>query len=108
VARHRLEKLRAETRDAMLRRSIDRRLCIDQAPAILSPSGEAVLKRLINETIGETRLAAPSTRRWRAAPAVWALDLCFNVAMFGVEMVMGGATNTAHLAISSARSNPEQ
>lgn len=96
VARHRLEKLRGETRDAMLRRSIDRRLCIDQAPAILSPSGEAVLKRLINATIGETRLAAPSRGGGSNAPAVWALIL-LNVAMFGVEMVMGGATNTRTL-----------
>ena len=95
AARHRLEKLRAETRDVMLRRSIDRRLSIDHAPAILPPAGEAALKRLINETIGETRLAAPS-RGAGGAPAVWALIL-LNVAMFSVEMVMGGATNTRTL-----------
>jgi rhomboid protease GluP len=95
AARDRLEKLRAETRDAMLRRSIDRRLSVDQAPAILSPSGEADLKRMINERMGETRLAAPS-RGGGGAPAVWALIL-LNVAMFGVEMVMGGATNTRTL-----------
>ncbi len=91
AGRQRLEKLRAQTRDAVLRRSIDRRLAIGQAPAILSSSGETVLGRLIHETVDQTRLAAPP-RAAGGAPAVWAL-IVLNLAMFGVEIRMGGATN---------------
>ena len=87
--RARLEKLRAETRDAILRRSIERRLAFAQKPAELSPSGEMLLARLI----GEVSAAPPASRRGaRSAPAVWALIL-LNVAMFGVELLLGGATN---------------
>jgi len=90
AARERLEKLRAKTRDAVLRRSIDRRLSMSQARAILSSSGQTVLNRLINRTISETKVVATTGRG--GAPAVWALIL-LNLAMFGVEVMMGGATN---------------
>jgi membrane associated rhomboid family serine protease len=89
TGRARLEKLRAETRDAILRRSIDRRLAFAQKAAHLSASGEMLLARLI----GETSAAPLASRRGAgSAPAVWALIL-LNLAMFGVELLLGGATN---------------
>ncbi len=100
AARQRLEKLRGETRDAVLRRSVDRRLTTMQAGPILSPSGEAALRRLISQTIGETKLTVKSGSG-AGAPAVWALIL-LNVAMFGVEVLMGGATNTRTLHLLGA------
>jgi rhomboid protease GluP len=85
----RLKKLRAETRDAILRRSIDRRLASAPKKAHLSASGEMLLGRLI----GEKSSALPVSRRGaRGTPAVWARIL-LNLAMFGVELLLGGATN---------------
>jgi rhomboid protease GluP len=85
----RLKKLRAETRDAILRRSIDRRLASAPKKAHLSASGEMLLGRLI----GEKSAALPVSRRGASGtPAVWALIL-LNLAMFGVELLLGGATN---------------
>lgn len=94
VARQRLERLRAETRDAVLLRSVDRRLGQPGKLAHLSSSSEMSLARLVAETIG-----TPRTRmrpRASGTPAVWALIL-LNVAMFGIELMLGGATNTQTL-----------
>ena len=93
-ARARLEKLRAATRDAVLRRSIDRRLTPGPKFSHLSASGETLLPRLIAETIGTKEMAARP--RSRGTPAVWALIL-LNVAMFGAEIMLGGATNVRTL-----------
>ena len=87
--RGRLEKFRAATHDAILRRSIDRRLASAPKPAHLSASGEMLLARLM----GESAAAPPAARRGASGtPAVWALIL-LNLAMFGVELLLGGATN---------------
>ena len=90
----RLNRVRLETRDAVLRRSIDRRLTQVPQAALLSGTGEKLLDRLVTETIG-TRKAVPR-RRVSGAPAVWAFIL-LNVAMFGVEMMLGGSTNSLTL-----------
>jgi rhomboid protease GluP len=87
--RGRLEKLRAATHDAILRRSIDHRLASAPKPAPLSASGKMLLARLM----GETLAASPAAGRGASGtPAVWALIL-LNLAMFGVELLLGGATN---------------
>jgi len=92
VAVDRLERLRAEASDALLRRSIERRLAAAPA-APLSPTSEMFLDRLAAETIdrlGTTRAGL------RAVPAVWTL-LFLNVLGFAVEIVLGGSTNSATL-----------
>jgi rhomboid protease GluP len=100
AARQRLERLRQATRDAVLRRSIDRRLAFGLSSMTLSASGEAELGRLINTTIGQEKVATRSGSSG-GAPAVWALIL-LNIAMFGVELALGGATNTATLHLLGA------
>ncbi len=94
AARERLEKLRAETRDAVLRRSIDRRL--GQAPEFppFSAAGAMLLARLVAETMGTQQ--AGTRPRTSGTPAVWGLIL-LNVAMFGAEWIFGGTTNTQTL-----------
>ena len=92
LARQQLEKLRFETRDVVLRRSIERRLATS-IPAHLSARGEMLLARLSGETIGMHKIASGPEQ---GAPAVWALIL-LNVAMFGVEILLGGATNPVTL-----------
>jgi rhomboid protease GluP len=94
AASERLNRLRLETRDAVLRRSIDRRLAHVSQAVPLSAAGERLLARLVTETTGAQK-AAPR-RRVSGTPAVWALIL-LNVAMFGVEMVLGGSTNSLTL-----------
>ena len=94
AASERLNRLRLETRDAVLRRSIDRRLAHAFQAVPLSATGERLLARLVTETTG-AREARPR-RRVAGTPAVWALIL-LNVAMFGVEMVLGGSTNSLTL-----------
>jgi rhomboid protease GluP len=95
-ASKRLESLRRQTRDAILQRSIERRLALasDFSSAPLSFSSQKVLGRLIPKALG-----APTSMNRKSgggAPAVWALIL-LNVAMFGVELIFGGATNTLTL-----------
>ena len=93
AGRARLERLRLPTRDALLRRSIDRRLT--QAPAEpLSPTGARLLDRVLADYSG-TRKPAPRSQL-AGTPAVWALIL-LNAAMFGVEMLSGGSTNSLTL-----------
>ncbi len=94
AASERLNRLRLETRDAVLRRSIDRRLAHMSLAVPLSTTGERLLARLVTETTG-ARKATPR-RRLSGAPAVWALIL-LNVAMFGVEMALGGSTSALTL-----------
>jgi len=93
AASKRLNRLRLETRDAVLRRSIDRRLVHVFAAAPLSSTGERLLARLVTETVGE---GVRPRRRIAGTPAVWALIL-LNVAMFGVEIMLGGSTNSLTL-----------
>ncbi|CAN5416824.1 hypothetical protein BH20VER3_BH20VER3_04270 [soil metagenome] len=90
-ARERLQRLRVATQDAVLRRSIDRRLAHPPAAATLSPGATRQLARLLGGSSGAPH-HPPGRTPATGAPAVWALIL-FNVAMFGVEMIMGGSTN---------------
>ncbi|MGI8889985.1 MAG: rhomboid family intramembrane serine protease [Chthoniobacterales bacterium] len=94
AASERLQRVQATTSDAVLRRSIDRRLAHPPAPSQLSPSSERLSARLLSE-ISPKR--GPHARQpATGAPAVWALIL-LNVAMFGVEIMMGGSSNTLTL-----------
>jgi rhomboid protease GluP len=98
VAIERLERLRAEKPDALLRHSIERRLASAEPAVPLSPTSTMFLDRLAAETIG--RLGkAPSDAR--AVPAVWAL-LVLNSLCFGVELIFGGATNSRVLEFLGA------
>ena len=93
-ALERLEKLRAETRDAILRRAAARRLSLAGTAAPLSATSVKLLDHLVSETIGR-----PGTARRPGsggARAVWAL-LLGNVALFGAELLLGGSTNSATL-----------
>jgi rhomboid protease GluP len=94
AACQRLAQLRAQTRDAILQRSIERRLRQPQdfSPTPLSRSSRILLARLLPATVAQTS----TQRSSRGAPAVWALIL-LNVAMFGVELMFGGATNSVTL-----------
>ncbi len=94
AASKRLNRLRLETHDAVVRRSIDRRLAHPFQIVPLSLTGERLLARLVTEIAG-ARQAMPR-RRVTGTPAVCALIL-LNVAMFGVEMVLGGSTNSLTL-----------
>jgi rhomboid protease GluP len=90
----RLTQLR--TRDAILKRAIDRRLATAQnfpAPR-LSAASDKLLARLSTESAALT--SQPSLPPARGAPAVWALIL-LNVGMFAVEMIAGGSTNPVTL-----------
>ncbi|MEO6969853.1 MAG: rhomboid family intramembrane serine protease [Chthoniobacterales bacterium] len=98
VARERLERLRAETPDALLRRSIERRLASAEAATPLSATSERFLDRLAAETIGRLRKTRPGAR---AFPAVWAL-LVLNAVCFGVELIAGGSTNSGALEFLGA------
>ncbi len=96
AAHMRLERLGAATRDAVLRRSIERRLASEPRARPLSPSTEALLDRVVTATSAAQQ--AEKRQRAGGTPAVWALIL-LNLAMFGVELLLGGATNvqTLHL-----------
>lgn len=94
AARGRFNRLRLTTRDAVLQHSIDRRLARVFQGAPLSLTQENLLARLVTETNGARQVLPP---RWvSGTPAVWALIL-LNVAMFALEMVLGGSTNTLTL-----------
>jgi rhomboid protease GluP len=94
AAHERLNRLRLETHDAILRRSIDRRLAQAPQPVPLSAHSATLLARLVPETIANGN--APPQRPGSGTPAVWALIL-LNVAMFAVEMLLGGPTNSLTL-----------
>ncbi len=94
IAFAQLEKLRAATQDALLRRSVERRLTPAEPAAPLSPTSEMILDRLVAETID--RPGTTTRHGINAASAVWALIL-LNVAFFGVELVLGGSGNSATL-----------
>ncbi len=91
AGRARLEKLRHETNDAGWRRAIERRLARERPLTPLSASGQMLLARLLTESAD---LRARPARR--GAPAVWALIL-LNLAMFLVELRLGGSTNVRTL-----------
>jgi rhomboid protease GluP len=92
VAIQRLEKLRGETRDATLQRAIARHLghAENLSAALLSAANRSLLMRLIAEMAGPPK--SPASRNTRGAPAVWTL-IVLNLAMFGVELILGGSTN---------------
>ncbi len=94
TARENLERLRLQTHDALLRRSIERRLTQPPPGHPLSQTGETLLGRVLADTIG-ARETAPRLRT-AGTPAVWALIL-LNAAMFGVEVMFGGSTNSLTL-----------
>ncbi len=94
AARENLERLRLQTHDALLRRSSERRLTHSAPGNPLSPTGEKFLARVMADTI-DARRGAPR-RRTGATPAVWGLIL-LNTAMFGVELLLGGSTNSLTL-----------
>ncbi|MGI8956590.1 MAG: rhomboid family intramembrane serine protease [Chthoniobacterales bacterium] len=89
AGRDRLEQLRLQNRNAVLRRSIDRRLIQLPPDEPLSRTGEKLLDRVL----ADNATGKGTPRRTAGTPAVWALIL-LNVAMFGVEMLFGGSTNT--------------
>jgi rhomboid protease GluP len=93
LARQRLDQLRDQTHDTILRRSIERRLSTP-LPGQLSARGEKLLARMIAEHSGRQRTA--SNARLQGTPAVWALILV-NLVMFGMEILFGGATNSRTL-----------
>lgn len=94
AAQARLDQLRRETKDPVLQRSIERRLGAGRKFMPPSASREMLLTRLSLEPAGAE--GSPPRRSAQGAPAVWALIL-LNVAMFGVEMALGGATNVSAL-----------
>ena len=88
-----MKRLRGTSDDAILERALERRLA--QASTFpqprLSATSEKVLARLTTEMI-----ATPAPSEKRGAPAVWTLIL-LNLAMFGAEIALGGATNSLTL-----------
>lgn len=92
----RLTKLRGQTRDAILKASIARRLAParDIPVTQVSPATDKLLTRLINEA--STSLASPAPPSTHRPVAVWAFIL-LNVVLFGVELALGGATNSLTL-----------
>lgn len=91
AAHERLNLLRRETHDAILRRSIDRRLAQAPQAVPLSATGARLLAGLLPDTIGTPKAARG--RLGSGTPVVWAFIL-LNVAMFGVEMILGGSTSS--------------
>ncbi|MEO7166139.1 MAG: rhomboid family intramembrane serine protease [Spartobacteria bacterium] len=94
AARQRLEKLGATTRDAILRRSIEGRLVSAPGVRSLTPPQEKLVVGLVTGKSANQPLAL--RRHAGGTPAVWALIL-LNLAMFGVELISGGATNVQTL-----------
>jgi rhomboid protease GluP len=90
AGRDRLERLRLESHDALLRSSIERRLTQFSSKA-LSSTGERLLDAVLAEQVN-TRGDAPRHALAAGTPGVWALIL-LNIAMFGIEMLFGGSTN---------------
>jgi membrane associated rhomboid family serine protease len=94
LALERLEKLRAERQDAILGRAVVRRLSLAGRAAPLSARSATLLDRLAAERLGQRGAA---TRPGRSgARAVWAL-LLVNAAFFGLELLLGGSTDSATL-----------
>ena len=98
VAIERLERLRAETPDALLRRSVERRLAFAPPLAPLSPTSATLLDHLAAATIGRLGKARPG-----AGPvsAVWAL-LVLNALCFGIELLFRGTTDSRVLGLLGA------
>jgi rhomboid protease GluP len=96
TGRERLTRLRGKTIDAVLRRSIDRRLATSSPTTPPSPSTEALLERLLVSSEKDREFGGRGTVA--SAPVVWALIIA-NLVMFGVELLLGGGTNgsTLHL-----------
>jgi rhomboid protease GluP len=86
----RLEKLRHETSDAMIRAAATRRLEHRDSPAVLSPSSELILRRFEHEKLHEPSIFL--TEKTRATPVVVTLVI-LNVAMFALEYALGGTSN---------------
>ncbi len=93
AALERLARLRGKTEDAILERALERRLA--QAPDFPRPQLSATSERVLARLTAEMS-AAPIASAKRGAPAVWILIL-LNVAMFGAEIALGGATNVLTL-----------
>jgi rhomboid protease GluP len=98
AAIERLGRLRAETPDALLRCSIERRLAFAAPAAPLSPTSAMFLDRLVAETIGRLEKARPGPR---AVSAVWAL-LVLNALCFGLELIFHGTTDSRVLGFLGA------
>ncbi len=100
AATTRLTRLQGAPGDALLARAIERRQFQARAPQPLrfSAASEKLIDRLRAETPGLQAETRSRKRSQRGTPAVWALIL-LNVAMFALEMLLGGATNgdTLHL-----------
>jgi rhomboid protease GluP len=92
--RSRLSRLRAKTNDAVLRRSIDRRLATLSPPQPLSPAANAVLDQLLIAFEKDRKFGGRGTMS--SAPMVWAVIIA-NLIMFGLELLLGGGTNDATL-----------
>ncbi|MGI9089095.1 MAG: rhomboid family intramembrane serine protease [Chthoniobacterales bacterium] len=91
--RARLVALRARTTDAFLRADIDRRLARINLPgvSVLSPSSAEIVERFARHPPKmRGGLFAPSSRRVTSAVAIF---IALNVAMYFVEVFLGGATN---------------
>jgi rhomboid protease GluP len=92
AGRARLENLSATTRDALIRAEAAHRLerLDEMVHAPLSPSTDALLRRLEQSERPSTRLFAPQSTR----PTTVVLTLiALNVAMFLAEIKFGGSTN---------------
>ncbi len=87
-----LTKLCGQTGDAILEQSIARRLArVAEFPrAQVSPATEKLLHGLMAETT--SALAMPGSRQVDRPIAVWTF-IILNLAMFGAELLYGGATN---------------
>ncbi|MEY2563484.1 MAG: hypothetical protein QOH88_1677 [Verrucomicrobiota bacterium] len=92
AGRARLEKLRANTGNALIRAEAAHRLerVDEMAHAPLSPSTDALLRRLEQSRRPSTRLFASETARPTAV--VFAL-IVLNIAMFLAELRFGGSTS---------------
>ncbi len=86
----RLEKLRNDTTDAMIRAAVTRRLEHRTSPAVLSSSSELILRRFEHEKLHEPSIFL--AEKTRATPVVVTLVI-LNVAMFTLEYALGGTTD---------------
>ena len=85
----RLARLRTKTRDAVLQRSIGRRLAATP-PGAPAAAATVVLERLLIST--ENNLELSGRGAIGTAPVVWGL-ITLNLLMFGIELLLGGGTN---------------
>ena len=93
AGRERLERLREKTRDALLRQDIAQRFSTlrEDAWLPLAPETEASIRRF-ERNLGAPRGTLLAPQGLRPTRAVGIL-IALNVAMFLVEMGLGGATN---------------